>query len=329
MTDALSIENLTVSFPGPRERMRVIEDVTLSIGRGEIVGLVGESGSGKSVTALAAMRLLAPSAQVDAGVIRLQGRDLAGLSKKELLSVRGAEIAMIFQEPMTSLNPLFRSGFQIGETLQAHLGMSRKESNRRAVELMRAVGIPDPEHRVADYPHQLSGGMRQRVMIAMAMACSPNVLIADEPTTALDVTIQAQILALVRRLRDDTAMGVLLITHDLGIVAGMADRVVVMYAGLVMEEAPVRDLFAKSLHPYTRLLLKSIPRVGVKSERLHQISGTTPPPSRFPSGCRFHPRCPDATDQCRNEIPALEVLSDGRKVRCWRWRETGLKSMAP
>ena len=328
MTVALSIEHLTVSFPGPRDRMRVIEDVSLSIGRGEIVGLVGESGSGKSVTALAAMRLLAATAQVDAGVIRLQGRDLAALTKKELLSVRGAEIAMIFQEPMTSLNPLFRAGFQIGETLQAHLGLSRRESIKRAVELMRAVGIPDPEQRVADYPHQLSGGMRQRVMIAMAMACSPKVLIADEPTTALDVTIQAQILALVRRLRDDTAMGVLLITHDLGVVAGMANRVVVMYAGLIMEEAPVNDLFARSLHPYTRLLLKSIPRVGVKTERLHQISGTTPPPSRFPAGCRFHPRCPDATDQCRNDIPALEVLPDGRKVRCRRWRETGLMSMA-
>ena len=234
---------------------------------------------------------------------------------------------MIFQEPMTSLNPLCRAGFQIGETLEAHLGLSRTEARERAIALMRAVGISAPEQRVDDYPHQLSGGMRQRVMIAMAMACSPKVLIADEPTTALDVTIQAQILALVRRLREDTGMGMLLITHDLGIVAGMSHRVVVMYAGLVMEEAPVRTLFAAPLHPYTRLLLQSIPRVGLKAARLHQIAGTTPPPSRFPAGCRFHPRCPDAIDRCRSELPPLETLADGRRVRCWRAHETGLVSM--
>ena len=323
---ALSIRGLTVSFPGPAGRMRVIEDVSLDIGRGEIVGLVGESGSGKSVTVLATMRLLAPTARVDAGSVLLGHRDLARLSKDGLLKVRGADMAMVFQEPMTSLNPLFRAGFQIGETLEAHLGLSRAEARERAIGLMHAVGIPAPEQRVDDYPHQLSGGMRQRVMIAMAMACSPKVLLADEPTTALDVTIQAQILALVRRLRDDTGMGVLLITHDLGVVAGMANRVVVMYAGLVMEEAPVRALYAQALHPYTRLLLKSIPRVGIKAERLHQIPGTTPPPSRFPAGCRFHPRCPDAIDQCRSQLPPLETLADGRRVRCWRAHETGLVS---
>ena len=329
MDKVLSISGLTVSFPGPAGRMRVIEDVSLTIGRGEIVGLVGESGSGKSVTALAVMRLLAPTARVDAGAVHLGERDLAKLSSDELLRVRGAEMAMVFQEPMTSLNPLFRAGFQIGETLQAHLGLSRAEAHARAITLMRAVGIPAPEQRVDDYPHQLSGGMRQRVMIAMAMACSPKVLLADEPTTALDVTIQAQILTLVRRLRDDTGMGVLLITHDLGVVAGMANRVVVMYAGLVMEEAPVRALYAAPLHPYTRLLLKSIPRVGIKAARLHQIAGTTPPPSRFPAGCRFHPRCPDAIDQCRSQLPPLETLADGRRVRCWRAHETGLVSAQP
>jgi peptide/nickel transport system ATP-binding protein len=326
---ALAIEALTVSFPGSQGRVRVIEDVSLKIGRGEILGLVGESGSGKSVTALAAMRLLGATAKLETGSVRVGERDLAQLSKTELLRLRGSEIAMIFQEPMTSLNPLFRAGFQIGETLEAHLGLSRTQAHQRAVELMRAVGIPDPERRVDDYPHQLSGGMRQRVMIAMAMACGPKVLIADEPTTALDVTIQAQILALVRKLRDDTGMGVLLITHDLGVVAGMADRVIVLYAGLVMEEAPVRTLFAAPLHPYTRLLLKSIPRIGVKARRLHQIAGTTPPPSRFPAGCRFHPRCPDAIDRCRTELPPLEVLADGRRVRCWRAHETGLVSMQP
>ena len=322
----LAIDALTVSFPGHPKRMRVIEDVNLSIARGEIVGLVGESGSGKSVTALAAMRLLATTARLESGTVRLGERDLYNLSKAELLRTRGADIAMIFQEPMTSLNPLFRAGFQIGETLEAHMGLSRAQARERAVALMRAVGIPAPEQRVDDYPHQLSGGMRQRVMIAMAMACSPKVLIADEPTTALDVTIQAQILHLVRRLRDDTGMGVLLITHDLGVVAGMANRVVVMYAGLVMEEAPVHALFAGALHPYTRLLLKSIPRVGAKAERLHQIAGTTPPPSRFPAGCRFHPRCPDAITKCHIELPPLETLGDGRRVRCWRAHETGLVS---
>jgi oligopeptide/dipeptide ABC transporter ATP-binding protein len=326
MTKLLAISDLSVSFPAPRGRVRVIEQVSLAIGRGEIVGLVGESGSGKSVTALATMRLLGPQARIDSGSIVLDGRDLAALPERDMLDIRGPRIAMIFQEPMTSLNPLFRAGFQIGEALEAHLGVGRREARRRAVDLMRAVGIPSSELRVDDYPHQLSGGMRQRVMIAMAMACAPQLLIADEPTTALDVTIQAQILALMRKLRDDNGMGILLITHDLGVIAGMADRVVVMYAGEVMEEAPVRTLFAAPRHPYTRLLLKSVPRVAVKLPRLHQIAGTTPAPSRFPVGCRFHPRCPDALDKCRAAPPPLETGADGRRVRCWRADESGLAS---
>ncbi|MBI3505685.1 MAG: ABC transporter ATP-binding protein [Proteobacteria bacterium] len=328
MTAALEFSDLAISFPGRPERLRVLDEIGFAIAPGEIVGLVGESGSGKSVTALAGMRLLPPGARIDRGTVRLGGRDLKSLSTRDLLKVRGGEIAMIFQEPMTSLNPLFRAGFQIGETLEAHLGISRAEARVRAVELMRLVGIPAPDRRADDYPHQLSGGMRQRVMIAMAMACRPKILVADEPTTALDVTIQAQILTLMRRLRDETAMGILLITHDLGVVAGMADRVVVMYAGMIMEEAKVRDLFAAPNHPYTRLLLKAIPRVRVKADRLHQIAGTTPPPSRFPTGCRFHPRCPDAVDKCRSVSPPLETLPDGRRVRCWRSREIGLPSMA-
>ena len=279
MSAALEFSDLSVSFPGSSGRLKVLEGIGFAIAPGETVGLVGESGSGKSVTALAGMRLLPPGARIDAGTVRLADRDLATLPADEILKVRGAEIAMIFQEPMTSLNPLFRAGFQIGETLEAHLGLSRTQARTRAIDLMRLVGIPAAERRVDDYPHQLSGGMRQRVMIAMAMACRPKVLVADEPTTALDVTIQAQILTLMRRLRDETAMGILLITHDLGVVAGMADRVVVMYAGMIMEEAKVRDLFAKPNHPYTRLLLKAIPRVRAKAERLHQIAGTTPPPS--------------------------------------------------
>jgi oligopeptide/dipeptide ABC transporter ATP-binding protein len=326
MTPLLAIADLSVSFPGRRGRMRVIEQVSLAIGRGEIVGLVGESGSGKSVTALATMRLLSPQARVDGGTIALDGTDLLALPDRDMLAVRGARIAMIFQEPMTSLNPLFRAGFQIGEALEAHLGLGRGEARRRAIGLMRAVGIPSPELRVDDYPHQLSGGMRQRVMIAMAMACAPQLLIADEPTTALDVTIQAQILALMRKLRDQNGMGILLITHDLGVIAGMADRVVVMYAGEIMEEASVRALFATPRHPYTRLLLKSVPRVAIKLPRLHQIAGTTPAPSRFPAGCRFHPRCPDAIDKCRVAAPPLETAPDGRRVRCWRADEPGLLS---
>jgi len=328
MTAALEFADLSVSFPGSSGRLQVLESIGFAIAPGETVGLVGESGSGKSVTALAGMRLLPQGARIDAGNVRLAGRDLAGLPADEMLKIRGAEIAMIFQEPMTSLNPLFRAGFQIGETLEAHLGVTRAQARERAIDLMRLVGIPAAERRVDDYPHQLSGGMRQRVMIAMAMACRPKVLVADEPTTALDVTIQAQILALMRRLRDETAMGILLITHDLGVVAGMADRVVVMYAGMIMEEAKVRDLFARPNHPYTRLLLKAIPRVRAKAARLHQISGTTPPPSRFPTGCRFHPRCPDANEKCRALIPPLESLPDGRRVRCWRAGEAGLASMA-
>jgi oligopeptide/dipeptide ABC transporter ATP-binding protein len=322
----LAISDLSVSFPGARGRVRVIEQVSLAIDRGEIVGLVGESGSGKSVTALATMRLLSPQARIDGGTIALEGTNLPALAERDMLAVRGAKIAMIFQEPMTSLNPLFRAGFQIGEALEAHLGLGRREARRRAIDLMRAVGIPSPELRVDDYPHQLSGGMRQRVMIAMAMACAPQLLIADEPTTALDVTIQAQILALMRKLRDQNGMGILLITHDLGVIAGMADRVVVMYAGEVMEEAPVRALFATPRHPYTRLLLKSVPRVALKLPRLPQIAGTTPAPSRFPTGCRFHPRCPDAIDKCRAAAPPLETAADGRRVRCWRADEPGLQS---
>jgi oligopeptide/dipeptide ABC transporter ATP-binding protein len=319
MSEALlAIDRLTVSFAIARGVARVVEAASLAIARGEILALVGESGSGKSVTALATMRLLAPNARIESGTIRLAGEDLAALDAEAMRARRGRALAMIFQEPMTSLNPLFRAGFQIGETLEAHLGISRAEARARAIALMRAVGIPSPERRVDDYPHQLSGGMRQRVMIATAIACEPALLIADEPTTALDVTIQAQILALIRKLREERGMGVLLITHDLGVVAGMADRVVVMYAGQVVEEARVRELFATPRHPYTRLLLRAVPRVARKLDRLMQIDGAAPPPTSFPPGCRFHPRCPDAIDRCRVETPLLETAADGRSVRCWR-----------
>ncbi len=326
MNALLAVDGLSVSFPAGRGRARVVDDASFAIGRGEIVGLVGESGSGKSVTALATMRLLSPQAALDAGAIRLEGEDLATLPDEAMRARRGRALAMIFQEPMTSLNPLLRAGFQIGETLEAHLGIGRREARTRAIALMRAVGISAAERRVDDYPHQLSGGMRQRVMIAMAIACEPKLLIADEPTTALDVTIQAQILSLIRELRQLRGMGVLLITHDLGVVAGMADRVVVMYAGQVMEEAAVRELYARPRHPYTRLLLRAVPRVAAKLDRLVQIAGGTPPPTRLPAGCRFHPRCPDAIDRCRVEAPPLTTSPDGRRVRCWRADEPGLAS---
>ena len=326
MSALLAIDGLTVSFPAGRGRARVIEEVGFAIDRGEIVALVGESGSGKSVTALAVMGLLAPTARREAGTIRFEGEDLAAMTQAALRERRGRDLAMIFQEPMTSLNPLFRAGFQIGEAIEAHLGVSRRVARERAIALMRAVGISAPERRVDDYPHQLSGGMRQRVMIAMAIACEPRLLIADEPTTALDVTIQAQILALIRGLRASRGMGVLLITHDLGVVAGMADRVVVMYAGAVVEEAKVAELFARPRHPYTRMLLRAVPRIAARLPRLVQIGGSTPPPSRLPTGCRFHPRCPDVVERCRVEAPPLLTGADGRRVRCWRADEPGLAS---
>jgi len=322
----LEVDALGVSFG--RARVRVLDAISLSVARGEIVGLVGESGSGKSVTALATMRLLGDGARIESGAIRLDGEDLLTLSANDMRKRRGRDLAMIFQEPMTSLNPLFRAGFQIGETLEAHLGVSRAVARERAIALMRAVGIAAPERRVDDYPHQLSGGMRQRVMIAMAIACEPRLLIADEPTTALDVTIQAQILSLIRALRDAQGMGVLLITHDLGVVAGMADRVVVMYAGQIVEEASTADLFRRPRHPYARLLLRAVPRVTRKLDRLTQIAGSTPPPTRFPLGCRFHPRCPDAIEKCRTAEPPLEHDGQGGRVRCWRADETGLASDA-
>ncbi len=317
MTALLDIAGLSVAFGRGRDRAPVLDEVSLSIAAGEIVGLVGESGSGKSVTAMAAMGLLPPTARVEAGRVLFDGRDQITLPERERLKVRGRDMAMIFQEPMTSLNPLFRAGFQIGEVLEVHLGLSRAEARAHAIDLMRLVGIPSPDTRVDDYPHQLSGGMRQRVMIAMAMACNPKLLIADEPTTALDVTIQAQILALMARLRAERGMAILLITHDLGVIAGMASRVVVMYAGQVVEEAPAKQLFATPRHPYTKLLLRAVPKVRVKEARLHAIAGTMPSPTAFPSGCRFHTRCPSAAARCQTEAPPLETSPDGQRIRCW------------
>jgi len=314
----LVVEDLAVSFGRAGRRVRVLDGISFAIEPGEILGVVGESGSGKTVTALALARLLGEQGTIERGRILLDGRDLAALSADEMTDVRGRDLAMIFQEPMTSLNPLLRAGFQVAEVLMEHLGLARAEAMRRAVGLLDQVGIADAARRAEAYPHQLSGGMRQRVMIAMALACKPKLLIADEPTTALDVTIQAQILALLRDLRDRTGAAILLITHDLGVIAETVDRVLVMYAGEIVEEAPVERLFAAPAHPYTRLLLRSIPSVEAKRRTLEAIAGAPPSPLRFPGGCRFHPRCPLSVDLCAEKSPTREPASGGGIVRCWR-----------
>ena len=313
----LSVKNLSTEFPVKKGIVRAVEDVSFDVDQGEILAIVGESGSGKSVTSLSIMGLLAESGHVAGGSLEFEGKDLATLSEKQYRELRGNDMAMIFQEPMTSLNPVYRVGNQIVEAIRTHEKVSKAEAKDRAVDLLRKVGIPSPEARINDYPHQMSGGMRQRVMIAMALACNPKLLIADEPTTALDVTIQAQILDLLRRLRDDTGMAVLLITHDLGVVSETADRVVVMYCGQVVEEAEVRTLFDHPMHPYTLGLLKSIPRLeDDDSKRLYMIKGMVPNPLEMPPGCHFSDRCDSCMDICRTKVPEL-VDVDGHKVRCF------------
>ena len=313
----LSVKNLSTEFPVKKGIVRAVEDVSFDVDQGEILAIVGESGSGKSVTSLSIMGLLAEPGHVAGGSLEFEGKDLATLSEKQYRELRGNDMAMIFQEPMTSLNQVYRVGNQIVEAIRTHEKVSKAEAKDRAVDLLRKVGIPSPEARINDYPHQMSGGMRQRVMIAMALACNPKLLIADEPTTALDVTIQAQILDLLRRLRDDTGMAVLLITHDLGVVSETADRVVVMYCGQVVEEAEVRTLFDHPMHPYTLGLLKSIPRLeDDDSKRLYMIKGMVPNPLEMPPGCHFSDRCDSCMDICRTKVPEL-VDVDGHKVRCF------------
>ena len=317
----LSVKNLSTEFPVKKGIVKAVEDVSFDVDAGEILAIVGESGSGKSVTSLSVMGLLAEPGRVAAGSMEFEGRDLATLSEKDYRELRGNDMAMIFQEPMTSLNPVYRVGKQIVEAIRTHEKVSKKEARERAIDLLRKVGIPSPEKRIDDYPHQMSGGMRQRVMIAMALACNPKLLIADEPTTALDVTIQAQILDLLRRLRDDTGMAVLLITHDLGVVSETADRVVVMYCGQVVEEAEVRALFDHPMHPYTLGLLKSIPRLeDDDTKRLYMIKGMVPNPLEMPPGCHFSDRCDSCMDICRTQMPKL-VDAGGRKVRCFLYED--------
>jgi oligopeptide/dipeptide ABC transporter ATP-binding protein len=299
---------------------RAVDGVSFELAAGETLGIVGESGCGKTVMSLSILRLIPepPGHILPGSFIEFEGRNLLTLPPRELRAVRGNRIAMVFQEPMTSLNPVLPVGAQVAEAALVHQKLSRADARTRTIDLLRLVGIPDPETRVDDYPHQLSGGMRQRVMIAMALICHPQILIADEPTTALDVTIQAQILDLLGRLRRELNMAVLLITHDLGVVAGSADRVVVMYAGQVVETAATRALFATPRHPYTEGLLASIPRLDQPRERLRSIPGSVPPATAWPTGCRFHPRCPYAWDKCRSEEPPLlETGTPGHSARCW------------
>jgi peptide/nickel transport system ATP-binding protein len=318
MAALLDVQNLSVTFAGDEGPVRAVEHVSFSLPCGETLGVVGESGCGKSVTALAIMGLLPAKGVRREGRVAFDGRDLAGLDRAALSDLRGRRLAMIFQEPMTSLNPAFTVGEQIMEAILRHRRCGRAEAETRAIEMLRRVRIPAPEKRFRDYPHKLSGGMRQRVMIAMALACDPELLIADEPTTALDVTIQAQVLDLMRKLRAETGAAIMLITHDLGVVAEMADRVIVMYAGQIVEEAPVRTLFARPEHPYTVGLLGSIPRLDKKRGRLPAIEGTVPSPLAMPPGCRFAPRCPFADTRCHAEAPPLRAIVADHLARCWK-----------
>jgi oligopeptide/dipeptide ABC transporter ATP-binding protein len=320
----LEIDDLKTYFFTPAGVVKAVDGVSYSVRNGETLGVVGESGCGKSVTALSILRLVAnPPGRIVGGSVRLEGRNLLDLDEQEMEKIRGNAISMIFQEPMTSLNPLFSVGHQIAEAIAVHQGVSRQAAMRQAVEMLRRVSIPQPEQRAQSYPHQMSGGMRQRVMIAMALSCNPKVLIADEPTTALDVTIQAQILALMRELQQAYGMAMILITHDMGVVAENADRVIVMYAGRKVEEAEVGDLFERPAHPYTRGLLASIPhlddvaRAGAARSRLNEIKGLVPSLIDLPKGCSFAQRCSLASDQCRAMIPPLTEHWPGHWVACW------------
>ncbi|EKF16919.1 ABC transporter ATP-binding protein [Nitratireductor pacificus] len=315
----LEVRDLSVHFRTEGQKVTAVDRISFDLAEGEVLGIVGESGSGKSTVALALMQLIAtPPGSIDAERLSFKGKDLMSMSDREMRAVRGNEISMIFQEPMSSLNPVFTIGNQLVETICEHEPLTKRQAFAKAVDLLRLVGIPDPEARVTDYPHHLSGGMRQRVMIAMALACAPKLLLADEPTTALDVTIQAQVLELLQHLQGELDMAVVLITHDLGVVAEYTHRVVVMYAGRIVEEAPVADLFAAPQHPYTELLLKSMPPLDEDLHRLLAIPGSVPSPTEMPTGCRFAPRCPYAQNICRETEPAMIRESPARAAACWR-----------
>jgi peptide/nickel transport system ATP-binding protein len=319
MATVLEVSGLSTVFHTRTGIVRAVQDVSFSVEAGETLAIVGESGCGKTMTALSLMRLVpTPPGQITAGVVKVAGTDLLRLDEASMRKMRGSQIAMIFQEPMTALNPLITIGRQIAEMVSLHENVSRRAANTRAVEMLHHVRIPVPERRAREYPHQMSGGMRQRAMIAMALACKPKVLIADEPTTALDVTIQAQVLDLIDDLRKELGTAVVLITHDLGVVAETADRMIVMYAGRKVEEGLTKDLFADPCHPYLQGLLASIPRFGAtEGERLREIPGIVPPLSDLPKGCAFAPRCPSAIGRCRETIPPLEIKRPGHAAACW------------
>jgi len=314
----LEVTGLRTVFAAERGEVRAVDGVDFSLERGRTLGIVGESGCGKSVTALSIMGLVPqPPGRIAGGEIRFEGEDLLKLPVARLRNLRGDKLSMIFQEPMSSLNPAFPAGEQVAEVLLRHRGLSKREARKQAIEMLHRVRIPSPERRADEYPHQLSGGMRQRVMIAMALACNPKLLIADEPTTALDVTIQAQILELMRTLRAELGTAIILITHDLGVIAELADDVIVMYAGQVIERCAVARVFSEPQHPYTIGLLGSIPRLHLEQERLNAIEGFVPDAANLPSGCRFHPRCPFAVDKCRQETPPLMEITPGHHAACW------------
>jgi len=314
----LEVEDLRVHLFTNRGVVRAVDGISFTLEAGRSLGIVGESGCGKTMTALSLMRLIpAPPAEIVSGSIRFDGEDVVTMDAERLRALRGNQIAMIYQDPMTSLNPVFTVGEQIAEAVRLHRGDGRNAALLRAVEMLKLVGIPDPTRVSEAYPHQLSGGMRQRAVIAMALACDPKLLIADEPTTALDVTIQAQILELLRRLRDELGTGIILITHDLGVIADLVDDVIVMYAGKLVEHAPVRRLFADPQHPYTRGLLRSVPSLDMREHRLRTIEGTVPPAHAMPNGCRFNPRCALVRDECREQEPPLVDAGQGTRAACW------------
>ena len=315
--NVLEVKNLVTSFLINGKYVNAVDHCSFEVQRGKTLGIVGESGCGKSVTSLSVMRLIpTPPGQIREGQILFDGQDLLSLSESEMRKVRGNKISMIFQEPMTSLNPVYTIGYQVGEVFTIHKGATRKQAREMSIEMLRQVKIPSPEKRVDEYPHQLSGGMRQRVMIAMALACRPQLLIADEPTTALDVTIQAQIIHLMNELQQEIGMSTMLITHDLGVVAETCDDVAVMYAGRIVEKTTARELFSNPKHPYTLGLLDSIPKLGHKQDRLKTIPGLVPSIGNYPTGCRFQERCPFADDQCKQNDPQLKNVSAGHQVAC-------------
>lgn len=316
--NVLEVKNLETHFFSSRGVAKAVDKVSYSVKKGEILGVVGESGCGKSVTALSILRLIqSPPGKIMGGEILLNGQNLLELSNKEMEGIRGNKISMIFQEPMTSLNPLLTVGDQIMEPLILHRGLDKKAAKKEAIHMLEAVGIPNVERRFSEYPNSMSGGMRQRVMIAMALSCNPEVLIADEPTTALDVTIQAQILDLMLKLRDEFGTAIIMITHDLGVVAEMCDKAAVMYCGSVVEEGPVKEIFKNPVHPYTKGLIASIPKLTDNDERLFNIRGSVPNLRNLPQGCRFADRCDYCTEQCRKEFPPLTKVNEGHNVRCY------------